>query len=435
MNPEHEKKGVIIVTVMWLVVILSAMVAVMGRSARLDTRIRHAATEATRCRWACRAGIDTAVAILKEDTTESDSLFDLWTNNSEDLEDIPLEGCRFTVTVTDEAGKLNINFATKDQLMALPDMTEEIADAIVDWRDRDDDVSGAGVEGGYYENLPYGYQIRNGPFRTIRELLLVKGITEELFYGPKDPQAVTTGYGANEGWLNYLTCYSIDLDRDAYGNRRLNINSADQRQLESSLGITAGQAKWIVDNRPGGGYTSIADLINEKSPEKPADAAAGSPSSPAPAGTQGPGTAAADAEAVPMDLQTFADIADLITVSDRRSIPAKVNVNTASITVLAVLMGGDNDSYTIAEKIVTYSTGLFYGMESIGELLGPEGLTVQQFKKIANHITTRSNIYQIACTAAADRGRGDGAKMTTESVIDRTTTPPTLLYWYQGANN
>ncbi len=430
MSAKHRKKGIIIVTVMWIVVLLTAMVAVMGRSARLDSRIRHAATELTRCRWACRAGIDTAVAILHQDTTESDSLFDLWSDNPEDLEDVLLQDCRFTVAVTDEASKININFATKDQLMALPEMTEEIADAIVDWRDRDDDISGGGVEGGYYENLPYGYKIRNGPFRTIRELLLIKGVTEELFYGPKDPQTVTTGYGANEGWINYLTCYSVDNDTDADGNRRLNINSADQRTLESSLNLSPGQARWIVDNRPGGGYASIADIINDNSPEKPADSSAAS------ANANATNANAANAtEAIPIDLQTFADIADRITVSSRRSVPAKVNVNTADLTVLAVLMGGDDQSYTIAEKIVTYSAGLFYGMESIGELLGAEGLSVEQFKKVANFITTRSNIYNISCTATADRNGDDGAQLTTETVIDRTAVPPTVLFWYQGAGN
>ena len=435
MTAKQKKKGLIIVTVMWIVVLLSAMVAVMGRSANLDTRIRHAGTEGARCRWGCRAGIETAVAILKEDTTESDSLFDLWSENSEDLEDILLEDCRFTVTVTDEASKLNVNFAAKDQLMALPEMTEEVADAIVDWRDRDDDISGIGVEGGYYENLPYGYEIRNGPFRTIRELLLVKGVTEELFYGPRDSSAVTTGYGVNEGWVNYLTCYSIELDRDAEGNRRLNINNADQSNLQNSLNITEGQAKWIVDNRPSGGYTSIADLINDKSPEKPVESAPSSGSGGSPGGQGGGQGSGGTVEAVAMDLQTFADIADLITVSDRRSVPAKVNVNTASVTVLAVLMGGDDEAYTIAEKVVTYSTGLFYGMESIGELLGAEGLSVEQFKKIANYITTRSNIYTISCVATADRNGDDGAQMTTETVVDRSASPPTVLYWYQGANN
>jgi len=181
------ENGLVLVGVLWLKIILIAIVAIVVQNSRLDLKVRAVGMEELRCRWACRAGIEKAVGILNEDPRESDDLTELWSDNDEDFNGIGLEMCRFTVRVIDEASKLNINTATKEQLMELPNMVEDIVDAIIDWRDNDDSVSGLGVEGEYYETLTYPYKIRNGPFRTVRELLLVRGRGHKL-QRPTGPQ-------------------------------------------------------------------------------------------------------------------------------------------------------------------------------------------------------------------------------------------------------
>ncbi|OHB78697.1 MAG: hypothetical protein A2Z25_15170 [Planctomycetes bacterium RBG_16_55_9] len=137
-----------IITVLWTVVVLIVMVAILGRKSRLDMKVSAARMEGARCKWACRAGIEKAMAVLKTDETENDSLIDLWSSNEEDFNDVPLNRCWFNVRVIDEASKLNINTATREQLLGLPYMVEEIADAIIDWRDEDDVPGTVGVESG-----------------------------------------------------------------------------------------------------------------------------------------------------------------------------------------------------------------------------------------------------------------------------------------------
>ena len=46
----------------------------------------------------------------------------------------------------DEASKLNLNTATRAMLEELPRMTPELAAAIIDWRDSDDEVTEGGAE-------------------------------------------------------------------------------------------------------------------------------------------------------------------------------------------------------------------------------------------------------------------------------------------------
>ena len=433
MGTNGDKKGLVLVTVLWVVVVLTIIVAVLGRKSRLDAKVCLARTEALRCKWAGRAGIEKAIGVLNEDTRESDCLTDLWSDNDEDFNDIPLQRCYFTVRVIDEASKLNINTATKAQLLELPEMLEEIADAIIDWRDNDDTPSEGGVEGGYYENLEFGYMARNGPFRTIRELLLVKDITEELLYGEdtnfngqldynerdgdKSPPADDGDSELDLGWIAYLTCYSYDGNKDASGNTRVNINEADVRELTSSLSIPQSQAQWIVDERPNNGYQSIGDLISDKSPET---------------SQQDSGSSN---EAEPLDLQTFYQIADKITVSSEAKAPGKVNINTASEIVLAALLGGGDSADKAAEDIVAYREGLLYGMESIAEVMQVASVNIDDFKRIVGFITTRSDVFTIRCVATADRSGLSGATLETEAVVDRSSTPCNVLYWYQGASN
>jgi len=420
MSTKGNNKGLVLVTVLWVIVVLMVIVSVLGRQSRLDTKVCLARLEGVRCKWASRAGIEKAIGILNEDTRESDCLTDLWSDNEEDFNDVYLQRCWFTVRAVDEASKLNINTVTKGQLLALPEMLEEIADAIIDWRDDNDTPSAGGVEGGYYENLQYGYMARNGPFRTIRELLMVKDVTDQLFFGEDTNLNGQLDYNEQDGeeslpyddgdseldkgWIAYLTCYSYDNNKDAEGNKKTNINQGNANQLSRSLGISNSQAQSIEDNRPSNGYQSIGDLI----------------------GNGSNGT---------LDMQTFSTIADKITVDDSDKIPGKVNINTASEIVLAALMGGGDSAEQTAQNIIAYRETLLYGMESIGELMDVPSMSINTFKNIVGLITTRSNVYSIRCVATADRNGKNGAKLETECVVDRAESPCKILFWYQGATN
>ncbi len=441
MSIKADKKGLVLVAVLWLMVMLIAIAATVGRNSRLDMKVSLSTMEELRCKWACRAGIEKAIGILYEDPRESDSLAELWSDNDEDFNDITLERCRFTVQVVDEASKLNVNTATKEQLMTLPNMLEEVADAIIDWRDTDDTPSPTGAEAGYYENLQYRYMARNGPFRTLRELLLVKGVTEELFFGEDTNFNGQLDYNERDGdaspphddedseldpgWIAYLTCYSYDNNTDAAGNSRVNINQANESQLESSLGISSAQARWIVQNRPDNGYESIADLIGGGGSTQSQSGSSGSSS----------GSGGSSGQTEPIDTQTFLQIADKITVSSGQRIAGKVSINTASEYVLAALLGGGDTAVSTAQAIIDYRENLLYGMESIGELLQSATVSTDSFRRIANYITTRSNVYTIRCVATADRSGADGLSLQTEAVVDRTSSPYGILYWYQGAGH
>jgi len=429
MKRAKNKRALVLVAVLWMVAVMTAIVAVVGQTSRLNLKMAMAATDEVRCKWACRAGTENAIAVLNEDLKDSDCLSDLWSDNDEDFNDVAMERCRYSVRVIDEAGKLNINTATKEQFMALPYMEEEIAEAILDWRDNDEEPQGQGAETGYYENLPIPYKIRNGPFKTVRELLAVKGVTAEYLYGEdtnlnglldsneKDGDLTPPPDNGDDhldpGWIASLTCYSYENNVDADGNRRVNINQANQQQLQDQLGIKASQAKWVVDNR-GQGFKSIADLINDSSPK-----------------TSSSGSSGNQDQAEPIDLETFRRIADRITISDQAKIPGKININTADRQTLAALFGGDDQAEQIALSIIADRASLLYGFTSVADLLNQQSVNMQRFKAVADMITVRSDVFMVQCLATADVS---GATFRTECIVDRSASPATILYWYQGAN-
>ncbi|HET6576360.1 MAG TPA: hypothetical protein VFG68_22355, partial [Fimbriiglobus sp.] len=156
----------------------------------------------------------------------------------------------------DESGKLNVNALIAqdptgqvlyDALLKLPYMTEDVADAIVDWVDADDNVRAAGAESAYYQGLPQSYSAKNGPLNSVEELLLVRGVTWQMLFGNDrnrngrlDPGEELDG-GFTRGWSEFLTCYGRELDVDTDGNPRIALGGSDLNTLSADLTAVLGQ--------------------------------------------------------------------------------------------------------------------------------------------------------------------------------------------------
>src|SRR5207248_8327104 len=128
------------------------------------------------------------------------------------------------------------------ELAKLYGMTPDVVAAIVDWRDEDNAVSPGGAEAEYYLSLQPRYQPRNGSLETIRELLMVRGITSELLLARDSHQngiLESDDASANDnvtdqldlGWAGLLTVDSLVNNVSAAGVDRVNVQSADEAAL------------------------------------------------------------------------------------------------------------------------------------------------------------------------------------------------------------
>ena len=230
-----DRGAVALILVVWVVVVLMAIVGEFAYSMRTELNIVRNFKEEEEAYQLAMAGIEQAkLEILmakKSDVVFLDEEEVLLFKDDEEEKPVrkaDLGSGGFEYTITDEDSKLNINSASRRQLKYFFDLAgvdaaevEIIADSIFDWRDPNDLFLLNGAEEDYYQSLEKPYSCKDGPFDAIEELLLVKGMTPEIFYGLKGDDDV-------EGVVKYLTVYKIG---------KLNINTASSIVLESLRGI------------------------------------------------------------------------------------------------------------------------------------------------------------------------------------------------------
>ena len=165
-------------------------------------------------------------------------------------------------TIDDEYGKINLN-ALIDARRQQPNETleqalrflfesrgaeEDPTDAILDWIDSDDDPRPNGAETDYYQSLLTPYPCKNAPLSSVEELLLVRGMTPELFFGNVDM-----------GQLPLPELCTVHGQR----NGRINVNTAEPEILTAigdSLGM-AGLAELVVEERQRSPFQNNQDLV------------------------------------------------------------------------------------------------------------------------------------------------------------------------------
>jgi DNA uptake protein ComE-like DNA-binding protein len=191
-----------------------------------------------------------------------------------------------------EGAKVNINTAPVELLEGLPDVTPDIAAAIVDWRDADSDVTSNGAEAGYYLSQRPSCMPKDGPFDTLGELLLVRNVTRDMLYGEdrnrngvlddNENDAGDLGPSDNgdgkldRGLYDLLTVYSREPNTvPGTTEPRVNVNDAQFNEIQTSLQAVLDSTRasalggLIVQNRP---YNSLLQMYirNEVTPDEAA---------------------------------------------------------------------------------------------------------------------------------------------------------------------
>src|ERR1700744_5032718 len=136
--------------------------------------------------------------------------------------------------LVDEGGKLNLNGVSTNVLQYLPNMTDDFADAILDWRGTNGAVS--------LDYTSLGYLPKNAPFETVDELRLVYGSTEDLLVGEDlnrngvlDPnEKDLNGNGElDPGLFDYTTVYTREPNFHSDGTTLTNVNTAKQSDIQN----------------------------------------------------------------------------------------------------------------------------------------------------------------------------------------------------------
>ena len=307
--------------------------------------------------------------------------------------------------LVDEASKLNLNTASRTMLEALPDMTPQLAGAILDWRDSNQNVGENGAEDETYSRLDPPRRAKNAPFETIDELRLVFGATLDLLYGEDlnrngvlDPNEddgeeslpVDDRNGQlRRGLLDHLTVYSAQPNTRRDGSRRIDVTSTAARPRLSQLlmekfgAARAGEINTAIQGRE---LTSAAELMVR-------------------------------GRLTPAEYdQVHADL----TASSGAVVRGLINLNTADEIVLACIPGIGAEG---AQSVVNYRLSHPTGQTSIGwlsEVLDPASII-----RAGPFITGQSYQYSADIAAVGPNGRGYSRVRT---ILDHSAGTPRMIY-------
>ncbi|MEX0818154.1 MAG: type II secretion system protein GspK [Pirellulaceae bacterium] len=396
----------------------------------------------------------------------------------------------------DESSRLNLNMLLiadaavpnggRTLLMSLPGMTEDVADAILDWMDADDEPREYGVEfSDYYSTLSPPYEPRNGPLQTVEELLLVAGVTPELLFGADfnrngmiDPheQSMSMSLGAggaatnlgtssttgtvNRGWSAYLTLYSSERNASAEGFPRIYLNNEDLQALHDELSkvFSAEWANFMVAYRlygpaeadnGGDGQSQSAGSLELDLTQSPKatftqvlDLIGASVSIPNQQGGQGGGNEQATVVNSPFEDNIIAmatymtTLMDNCTVSESESVPGRININEAPRELLLGIPGVDTATgepimtEELADQIIELRTAVTEdnaaarGNETW--LLSEAVVNLDQMKALMPFVCGGGDVFRCQIVGYF---QGGGPSARAEVVFDTTGAAPRELFW------
>jgi general secretion pathway protein K len=231
---QSNRRGVALIMVLLMISIIIAVTLQLNRDMRSEVYEAANLGDGIRLRYVAESGFHAGEALVLADKNAADTLTDLWANTemlalkSENF----FDNASFKLLIEDEGGRISINRLVngniynpliRDFLLRLLTgpyfrmeqiKAAELLDAIKDWIDADDEVTGAGAEGAFYARLEKPYAVKNAPLDCIEELLMVKGVTRDLFYGTAESPGLEQ-------------CLTV------FGDGRININTAPKPVLRA----------------------------------------------------------------------------------------------------------------------------------------------------------------------------------------------------------
>jgi general secretion pathway protein K len=229
MNCLRQNKGIALITTLLVVALIVAVVVQFNRIAIADVEISKNFSDEKKTLYLTISAVNMIKDFLRLEGLygKGDSLLDEWAKSesyfastANFLEEGEIEGL-----ILDESGKININSLIEEKgqfnevqkgfwekllkqrnFGLTDDQVNTIVYGVKDWLDPDEEVTGVyGAENTAYRSK--GYQCKNGPLQSVEELLLINGVTPEIFYGSE----------RREGICNYFT---------VFGHNGININTA-----------------------------------------------------------------------------------------------------------------------------------------------------------------------------------------------------------------
>jgi len=471
---QRPRRGSVIVIVIWSIAIAAVIVGAAQVLAFRQAAMGRESIAKVEARWAARAGVEETLAVLEyhteePDVTDSRQMFkdlELVADGQLSSGDWQIRHVEDGVEIKgpqDEHAKLNVNNVDRLTLLELSGMTMDVADAIVDWRDTDDNPGMMGAEYDFYVNRGLGYEPRNGSFRSVAELELVAGAFPKYVRGEdqnlngrldpnendgalSEPQDDADGF-LDAGWSGALTARSSGSLLSASGEERINLKTATPEEMQERFGVTVEQANALSSF----GKSNSAKMEMLLTQELATLASGGANTRTGGANTRGTGArtptgsnnagltddtgrqTGRSSSGAPAANPAGARVQSLDSTQLRRifqegtldaegaPILGKVNLNTAPPSILRALLPNDPIS---ADAILSLRSASSTGLLALSDLRSSNRISPDSLAAIAPYADTQSYVFTVT-----SRGRSatTGLEVEITAVIDRSTLPARIL--------
>lgn len=258
-----DQHGVALIIVLWIFIFLFVVAFDFSASVREEATAAHRFNDETQGYYLALAGFEKglyeflhqqpAVQVQSPEAKKSDLFDGNW------LEEKLGDGT-YRVRLIDEGSKININRVDEQMLrriftnLGVDDARRDIlVDSIMDWRDPDDLHRTNGAENDFYAGLSPAYSAKNGPLDSIEDLLWIRGMTSDLFFGYRE----TNESSSNDAPRTALRdIFTVDSPID-----RVNLRTASAEVIRAVMGISPEKARNFVEERRKSSEKTLADLL------------------------------------------------------------------------------------------------------------------------------------------------------------------------------
>lgn len=492
--------GLSLVSTLWILTILSVVAMQLLYSFNLENKAQNNFSERVKYHYAAKAGFELGLAKLRNDETSFDSLGETWAAPIEEAIDdgIQVGGfLTFRAAITDESARVNLNTAPVATIRNLLLLSGAQAET-----DLSTDLAARIIEG--------------RPFRTVRDVARIEGMTEQILYGIQVQTAPTSGseeqgtqtelaqlpqlaqiQPSSGGIVTLTTVHSLDANTDTNGQARVNINSANAQQLSGIRSnnnqnvFSQGEAQAIIQAREFNGLAALLDVpavsnqvfnnISGRITIQEIDTGNEDDNGFGP-GNQGGGNnnqvninnadedeleelpgidqgiaqrivahrdAQGDFQSIDairdvrvLTMQEFAGIVDRITTKDGQTVDGLVNINTAPVEILQLLPGMDRAKaqaiITRREEESTSDNGTQNNnpednvtgnpFSNISQLLQLDEIDNQTFRQVVDYVTYRTRGYRIESMGVDATGK---TLARCVGIVIREENQLNVPYWRQ----
>ena len=258
-----SQRGVALIVVLWIFVFLFVVAFDFSASVREEATAAHRFNDEMQGYYLALAGFEKGLfeflqqpnaAVQARETKRSDLFDGTWREEN-------FGAGAFRVRLIDEGGKININRVNEETLRRVFSNLgidgargDVLVDSIMDWRDEDDLHRTNGAENDYYAGLSPPYSAKNGALDSVEDLLWIRGMTADLFFGRGDSKEGPSIDAPERIALKEI--FTVDSPID-----RVNLRTASAEVIHAVLGISLEKCRGFVEERKKSSEKTLADLL------------------------------------------------------------------------------------------------------------------------------------------------------------------------------